>query len=69
MHDQPMPDSAGTLGNWKPTKAENPAFHCWKCGSDDVWYRIWESSCGGYEDLKYECRNCGRTWWVESADA
>lgn len=54
---------------WKPTKPENPAFKCRQCQSDDVWYRVWESSCGGFEDLQYECRSCKRKWWVESADA
>lgn len=54
--------------DWKPTKLENPEFKH-KCGSDDVWYRKWESSCGGYDDIKYECRGCGKKWWVESADA
>jgi hypothetical protein len=53
--------------DWKPTASENPAFRC-TCGSNNVWYRCWESSCGGFEDVKYECRTCGRVWWVESAD-
>lgn len=70
MHTKPMAESEGTFGDeWKPTKAENPDFKCRKCGSDDIWYRVWDSSCGGYEDTKYECRGCKRTWWVESADA
>lgn len=54
---------------WKPTKDENPMFKCRKCGSDNVWCREWESSCGGFEDVEYECRACKRSWWVESADA
>jgi DNA-directed RNA polymerase subunit M/transcription elongation factor TFIIS len=67
MHTGPVP---GEYTNaWKPTKVENPKFVCRKCGSDDVWYRKWESSCGGYDDTKYECRACERTWWVEGADA
>ena len=70
MHDKPMAESEGTFrADWKPTRAENPDFKCRECGSDDVHYRIWESSCGGYEDVKYRCRGCGRTWWVEGADA
>lgn len=42
---------------------------CLSCSSDDVWYRIWESECGGYEDYKYECSSCGKVWWVEGSDA
>lgn len=70
MHTGPMPESAGTFeADWKPTKAENPDFKCRKCGSDDVWYRTWDSSCGGYTDLKYTCWGCDRTWWAEGPDA
>ncbi len=69
MHTKPMAESDGTFdGDMKPTKTENPDFRC-RCGSDDVWYRVWDSSCGGYSDTKYECRACKRTWWVESADS
>lgn len=53
---------------WRPTKPENPGFLCTSCGSDDVYYRRWESSDGGYEDIKYECRACKHTWWVEGDD-
>ena len=42
---------------------------CHKCGSEDVWYQEWESSCGGYEDYQYECCSCGKIWWVEGPDA
>lgn len=54
---------------WKPTKLENPTFKCTECGSDDVYYRIHNSSCGGYEDYCYDCHNCGKIWWIESSDA
>ena len=54
--------------DWKPTKAENPDFKCRKCGSDDIWYREWESSDGAHEDVQYECCGCGRKWWVEGSD-
>lgn len=63
------PVSGQYIDGWKPTKAVNPNFKCRACGSDDVWFREWESSCGGYEDMNYECRGCQRKWWVESADA
>jgi len=54
--------------DWKPVKSEDPDFKCRECGSDDVWYIIWESSDGGHEDYKYACHNCNRTWWYEGAD-
>lgn len=57
------------VDGWKPTKATHPDFKCRVCGSNDIWYRNWESSCSGYDDKKYECRGCKRTWWVESGDA
>lgn len=70
MHTAPMAESEGKFEDgWKPTKAENPDFKCCKCGSDDVHYKIWESSCGGYEDVKYECRGCKRRWWCEGSDS
>jgi DNA-directed RNA polymerase subunit M/transcription elongation factor TFIIS len=70
MHSKPMSEADGVFREgWKPTKAENPGYRCRKCNSDDVWYRIWDSNCGGYEDVQYECRSCQRTWWVESADS
>lgn len=52
---------------WKPTKAENPNFRC-QCGSNEIMYNLWESPCGGFEDYHYKCE-CGKDWWVESADS
>jgi DNA-directed RNA polymerase subunit M/transcription elongation factor TFIIS len=69
MHSAPMADSEGDFGLWKPTKDDNPAFKCRKCGSRDVVYRVWDSSCGGYEDYQYHCRGCQRKWWVEGSDS
>lgn len=57
------------MSDWKPTKAENPDFKCPHCGSDAVEYYVWESSCGGYEDYRYRCPGCDKTWWCEGADA
>lgn len=53
--------------DWKPTKATDPDYKC-GCGSNDVWFRKWEPSDGGHEDIKYECRACQKTWWAEGAD-
>lgn len=64
-----MPKLEGTFRNaWKPTAPEAPEFRC-RCGSDEVLYRVWESDDGAYEDVKYRCGTCGRTWWVEGSDA
>ena len=54
---------------WKPTKAENPEFRDRTCGSDDVWYRTWDSADGAWTDYQYHCRACGRKWWVEGSDS
>lgn len=58
----------GYVTDWKPTKPEAPTFVCRDCGSDDVWYRDWESSDGAHDDLHYQCRSCDRSWWVEGPD-
>jgi DNA-directed RNA polymerase subunit M/transcription elongation factor TFIIS len=42
---------------------------CPKCGADELYYQLWESSCGGFEDYCYECCACGKTWWVEGPDS
>lgn len=54
--------------DWKPTREENPDYRC-KCGSNDIWYRKWESSDGAYDDIQYKCYTCGRIWWYEGLDA
>lgn len=56
------------LNDWKPTREENPAFKC-RCGSDEIWYRKWESSDGAHDDIQYRCRSCGLGWWVEGPDS
>ena len=62
-----MTDPKGEyVDDWKPTST--PSFRC-RCGSNDIIFREWESSCGGFEDIHYKCRSCRREWWVESADA
>lgn len=70
MHTKPMSESEGNFREeWKSVQLENPDWYCSKCKSADVWYKVWESSCGGYEDYKYWCKGCGHQWWVESADS
>lgn len=65
MHTQQMADSDGKFGEF--THATDCA--CRKCSAKEVRYRIWESSCGGYEDYHYKCFGCGHTWWVDGIDS
>lgn len=68
MHtDRPVPGAF--LEDWRPVAAVAPLYRCRACGSGDVWYRQWESACGGHEDVNYHCRACNREWWIEGADA
>jgi hypothetical protein len=64
MHTKPMRIADGKLSAW--TKSAEP---CSECGQIAVRYRVWESSCGGYEDVQHRCDGCGRSWWVEGPDA
>jgi hypothetical protein len=65
MHTAPMKDSEGTFNEWRLSEVAT----CWKCTSDRVEYRVWESNCGGYEDNQYRCIACGEQWWVEGIDS
>lgn len=64
MHTKAMKDSEGVFDEWKPS--DRP---CPKCKSLTIQYRIWESSCGGYEDLNFKCSNCYHSWWVDGCDS
>jgi len=64
MHTAPMKDSDGQFSEW--TKAD---CACRFCNGTEVCYAAWESSCGGYEDYKFGCAECGKTWWVDGPDA
>ena len=64
MHTKEMEESEGDFTNgW--TASDYP---CRKCGGKQR-RKTWESSCGGYEDEKYECLSCGNVWWLEGPDA
>lgn len=58
-----MKYSEGEFNDWKLAKTP-----CRKCGGQ-VRYRTWESSCGGYEDINYECTACHYEWWVDGIDS
>jgi hypothetical protein len=67
MHTAPMRDSDGDFGKW-----QRSAGRCRKCLSEvahEVFFRRWDSHCGGYSDLQYKCLVCNYTWWVEGPDS
>ena len=64
MHAAPMADSEGDFGDYKPYSGA-----CRKCQGPNVRFRIWESSCGGYEDYNYRCFDCKHEWWVDGIDS
>ena len=63
MHTGPMPDSAGVFEEWKESITP-----CRTCGGK-VRYRVWESSCGGYEDYNFHCEGCNKDWWIDGSDS
>jgi DNA-directed RNA polymerase subunit M/transcription elongation factor TFIIS len=67
MHTGPVPGEY--TDGWRDCEITNPNFKCRKCGGKSIKYREWESSCGGYDDTKYACKDCGYSWWVESSDS
>lgn len=64
-HMKPMAESEGTFEAEKRQSDRK----CDKCHSSKVTYRVWESSCGGYEDYKYTCGECGHWWWIDGIDS
>jgi DNA-directed RNA polymerase subunit RPC12/RpoP len=66
MNTRPVPGKYTT--NWVEARITNPNFKC-KCGSKNIMFREWESSCGGFEDTQYKCMTCNYQWWVESSDS
>lgn len=64
IHTKPMSESQGEFT--EEAKGTQP---CRKCGGMNVQRRVWESSCGGYEDYKYICKDCGYVRWVDGPDS
>lgn len=64
-HMAPISDSQGDFSDEKPCDRK-----CHKCGGP-MTYRVWESSCGGYEDVKYSCvdTKCGGQAWIDGCDS
>lgn len=63
-HTRQLAEHEGDLG-----EANRSDHACPKCRAMAVTYRVWESSCGGYEDYKYTCGSCGHGWWVDGIDS
>ncbi len=64
-HMTHMADNQGDFGAYKPSEGTG----CRECKGPNVRYRIWESSCGGYEDCNYRCFDCLAEWWVDGIDS
>jgi hypothetical protein len=74
MHSRSMNDSEGTFDRWQHAIVEGEDGHsspwpCRVCGGVEVFFRHWESDCGGHDDIQYHCRTCDRKWWVDGPDA
>lgn len=59
-------DHEGTFSATRP--ADRP---CPRCGRATLTVRVWESSDGAYEDLKFECTDpaCRHAFWVDGIDS
>lgn len=62
-HTREMSEYEGEFRASEPTSIE-----CTKCGGP-MRAQLWESNCGGYEDYKYTCAQCGRSFWVDGIDS
>lgn len=60
MHTGPVPESSGKFTETFTGR------NCSKCGSP-MTGRMWESSDGAYEDVKWTCPN-GHIQWVDGDD-
>lgn len=51
--------------DWK----DAPQYNCPNDRDHKMESRCVESSCGGFDDYKFRCKDCGETWWAEGPDA
>lgn len=65
MHTKPMPERSGRLSAER-ISPQRCRGKCDKTTDHRCW--TWESSCGGYEDYKFECIDCGHVFWVDGDD-
>jgi DNA-directed RNA polymerase subunit M/transcription elongation factor TFIIS len=65
MHTKPMNENEGVFEDEKIV-----FWFCPNCKQERALSKqVWESSCGGYEDHKYRCMECGHSWWVDGIDS
>lgn len=70
MHIKPMAESDGKFKTYDDGKQEHQSmFDCPKCRKSKMRYKVWESNCGGYEDVKLRCPACKYTYWVDGPDS
>jgi hypothetical protein len=65
IHTQTMSNNDGDFSKWQFCQGTKYR----QCGSKNVKYREWDSSCGGYTDYNYCCQDCGYSWWIDGPDA
>jgi DNA-directed RNA polymerase subunit M/transcription elongation factor TFIIS len=63
-HIGPIPEDQGEFSQWSQSSSPCP-----KCGSDQYYWTIWESSDGAYEDEKRKCTDCNYTLWIDGIDS
>ena len=64
-HTGPMKESEG-----KFTQLGVEVRPCARCRQPTRHHAVqWDSNCGGYEDFKYTCLNCGAVHWVDGIDS
>lgn len=65
-HFAPMKETEGKFGEEMVSSRMCPA-----CEKHHVIVRMWQSNCGGFEDLQFRCTTdgCGKVWWVDGSDA
>jgi hypothetical protein len=68
-HMRQMHVSEGEFQDWERAVGYQRACRNRHCGEADVWCCRWDSNDGAYEDYRYECRGCGKTWWVDGIDS
>lgn len=66
MHRESVPENSGTL-----IEQGRELYLCYACKQNTAKVQVWESHCGGYEDVKYTCTNpaCGKVWWMDGIDS
>jgi uncharacterized protein with PIN domain len=64
-HMGPMKESEGTF-----TLVGDSMTRCRACERNTMHtVQQWDSNCGGYEDFKYTCNECGKVHWVDGIDS